>query len=322
SRRRHTRSKRDWSSDVCSSDLRIAVTLIDRFGEKRVQWAVMLASFILGIALFFEDGLVLLIPIVYQIARQTNTSFLWIGLPMVTDLSVVHGFLPPHPGHTVITDQYGANLGMELVYGFMITITTFIIAGPLFTKYAKKFIPSAFEKTSEGSIAQIGDAKQFKIEETPSFGISALTALFPVILMGTATIVILIRDTLGLSNNLFFDIVEALGTPSTVMVISVLIAIYTMGIARNIPMSQLMKSAESSVKSIGMLLLIIGASGSLKEVLLDGGVGDYVAGIFEGSSISPIILAWLIAAIIRVAQGSATVAALTTAGLVIPMMSS
>ncbi|HLR51883.1 MAG TPA: gluconate:H+ symporter [Candidatus Avamphibacillus sp.] len=301
---------------------RIAVTLIDRFGEKRVQWAVMLASFILGIALFFEVGLVLLIPIVYQIARQTNTSFLWLGLPMVTALSVTHGFLPPHPGPTVIADQYGANVGMVLVYGFMIAIPTVIIAGPLFTKYAKKFIPSAFEKTSEGSIAQIGDAKQFKIEETPSFGISALTALFPVILMGTATIVILIRDTLGLSNNLFFDIVEALGTPSTVMVISVLIAIYTMGIARNIPMSQLMKSAESSVKSIGMLLLIIGASGSLKEVLLDGGVGDYVAGIFEGSSISPIILAWLIAAIIRVAQGSATVAALTTAGLVIPMMSS
>src|SRR5699024_76769 len=162
SRRRHTRSKRDWSSDVCSSDLRIAVTLIDRFGEKRVQWAVMLASFILGIALFFEVGLVLLIPIVYQIARQTNTSFLWLGLPMVTALSVTHGFLPPHPGPTVIADQYGANVGMVLVYGFMIAIPTVIIAGPLFTKYAKKFIPSAFEKTSEGSIAQIGDAKQFK----------------------------------------------------------------------------------------------------------------------------------------------------------------
>lgn len=301
---------------------RIAVTLIDRFGEKRVQWAVMLASFILGIALFFEVGLVLLIPIVYQIARQTNTSFLWLGLPMVTALSVTHGFLPPHPGPTVIADQYGANVGMVLVYGFIIAIPTVILAGPVFTKYVKKFVPSAFEKTAEGSIAQIGDAEQFKIEETPSFGISALTALFPVILMGTATIVILIRDTLELSNNFFFDIVEALGAPSTVMVISVLIAIYTMGIARNISMSQLMKSAESSVKSIGMLLLIIGASGSLKEVLLDGGVGDYVAGIFEGSSISPIILAWLIAAIIRVAQGSATVAALTTAGLVIPMMSS
>ncbi|WP_020008562.1 gluconate:H+ symporter [Salinicoccus albus] len=299
---------------------RISMTLIDKFGEKWVQWAVVLTAFILGIALFFEVGLVLLIPIVYQISKQTNISFLWLGMPMATALSVTHAFLPPHPGPTVIADQYGANIGMVLVYGIIIAIPTIIIAGPLYTKLAKKLVPSAFEKAGEGSIAKLGDVKQYKLEDTPRFGISAFTALFPVILMGSSTIITLVQDTIGLEDNIAFDIITTLGTPSMVMLLSVLLAIYTMGIARNIPMTNLMNSAEDAVKAIGMLLLILGVSGSLKEVLMDGGVGDYVAMIFEGSTITPIFLAWLIAAIIRLAQGSATVSALTTAGLVLPLI--
>ena len=299
---------------------RIAMTLIDKFGKKHVQWAVVLASFILGIALFFEVGLVLLIPIVYQIAKQTKISFVWLGLPMTTALSVTHAFLPPHPGPTVIAAQYGANIGMVLLYGFVIAIPTILIAGPLFTIFAKKVVPSAFNKVTEGSIAKLGDAKAYKLEDTPKFSVSAFTALFPVLLMSISTIVTLIRDVVGLEDNLFFAIVETIGHPSMVMLLSVLLAIYTMGIARKIPIDSIMTSVESSVKAIGMLLLILGVSGSLKEVLMDGGVGDYVAEIFEGSTISPLVLAWLIAAIIRLAQGSATVSALTTAGLVIPML--
>jgi len=299
---------------------RIAMTLIDKFGEKRVQWAVVLTAFILGIALFFEVGLVLLIPIVYQIAKQTNISFLWLGLPMATALSVTHAFLPPHPGPTVIAEQYGANIGMVLIYGAIIAIPTIIIAGPLYTKFAKKLVPSAFEEGKEGSITKLGNAKQYKLEDTPGFGVSAFTALFPVLLMGISTIVTLVRDGMGLESNLFFDIIDTIGSPSMVMLLSVLLAIYTMGIARKISMDELMASAEDSVKAIGMLLLILGVSGSLKEVLMDGGVGDYVAQVFEGSTISPLFLAWLIAAIIRLAQGSATVSALTTAGLVLPML--
>lgn len=299
---------------------RISMTLIDKFGEKWVQWAVVLTAFILGIALFFEVGLVLLIPIVYQISKQTQISFLWLGLPMATALSVTHAFLPPHPGPTVIADQYGANIGMVLMYGIIIAIPTIIIAGPLYTKLAKKLVPSAFEKAGEGSIAKLGDVKQYKLEDTPGFEISSFTALFPVILMGSSTIITLVQDTVGLEDNIVFDIITTLGTPSMVMLLSVLLAIYTMGIARDIPITSLMNSAEDAVKAIGMLLLILGVSGSLKEVLMDGGVGDYVALIFEGSTITPIFLAWLIAAIIRLAQGSATVSALTTAGLVLPLI--
>lgn len=299
---------------------RIAMTLIDKFGEKRIQWAVLVAGFVLGIALFFEVGLVLLIPIVYQISKQTNISFLWLGLPMTTALSVTHAFLPPHPGPTVIAQQFDANIGLVLLYGFIISIPTVILAGPLFTVFARKFVPTAFEKEPTGSMASIGDAKQFKLEDTPGFAVSAFTALFPVILMALATIVSLFEDTLGMKGNWFFDLIGLIGAPTTVMLLSVLLALYTMGIARNIPMSDLMKSAESSIAAIGMMLLILGAGGSLKQVLLDGGVGDTVAVIFADSTMSPLILAWLIAALMRVAQGSATVAALATAGLVMPMM--
>ena len=176
-------------------------------------------------------------------------------------------------------------------------------------------VPSAFEKEPAGSMASIGNAKQFKLEDTPGFGISAFTALFPVILMAVSTIVVLLEDVMGLSGNWFFDLIALIGAPTTVMLLSVLLALVTMGTARKIPMKQLMKSAESSIAAIGMMLLILGAGGSLKQVLIDGGVGDTVAQIFEGSTISPLILAWLIAALLRIAQGSATVAALTTAGL-------
>lgn len=298
---------------------RIAMTLIDKFGEKKIQWAVVAAGFILGIALFFEVGLVLLIPIVYQISKHLKISFLWLGMPMATALSVTHAFLPPHPGPTVIAQEFGANVGLVLVYGLIIAVPTVIIAGPLFTKFARKFAPSAFEKEPMGSMASIGNAKQFKLEDTPGFGISAFTALFPVILMAFSTIVTLFQDALNLPT-LFIDIVKMIGAPTTVMLLSVLLAMYTMGVARKISMKQLMQSAEASIASIGMMLLILGAGGSLKQVLIDGGVGDYVAVLFEGSTISPLILTWLIAAVIRLAQGSATVAALTTVGLVIPMM--
>lgn len=299
---------------------RIAMTLINKFGEKRIQWAVVSAGFILGIALFFEVGLVLLIPIVYQISKQLKISFLWLGLPMATALSVTHAFLPPHPGPTVIAQQYGANVGLVLLYGFIIAIPTVIIAGPIFTRIARKLVPSAFEREASGSMTSIGNAKQFKLEDTPGFGVSAFTALFPVILMAFSTIVSLIKEPMGIKENWFFDLVAMIGAPTTVMLLSVLLALYTMGIARKIPMKQLMQSVETSIASIGMMLLILGAGGSLKQVLIDGGVGDSVAQIFEGSTISPLLLAWLIAAVIRVAQGSATVAALTTAGLVIPMV--
>ncbi|MEH6907890.1 gluconate permease [Bacillus sp. AFS006103] len=297
---------------------RIAMTLVDKFGEKNIQWAVVVSSFIIGIALFFEVGLVLLIPIVFAISRQLKVSILYLGIPMATALSVTHGFLPPHPGPTVIAGEYGANLGEVLLYGIIIAIPTAIIAGPVFTKLAKKLVPASFTKT--GSIASLGEQKTFKLEDTPGFGISVFTAMLPVILMSIATIITLLQKTMGFEDNSVLALIRFIGGASTAMLISLLVAIYTMGLARKIPIKEVMDSCSTAILHIGMMLLIIGGGGAFKQVLINGGVGDYVAELFKGTSLSPIILAWVIAAILRIALGSATVAALTTAGLVIPML--
>ncbi|WP_394191574.1 GntP family permease [Paenisporosarcina quisquiliarum] len=297
---------------------RIAMTLIDKFGPKNIQWAVVVASFIIGVALFFEVGLVLLIPIIFSISKQLKVSILYLGIPMAAALSVTHGFLPPHPGPTVISGEYGANIGEVLLYGFIIAIPTVILAGPLFTKIAKKLVPDSFNRT--GDIASLGEQKTFNLEDTPGFGISVFTAMFPVILMSIATVITMVQQTMDIPDNMTFEIVRFIGNASTAMLLSLLLAIYTMGLARNIPMKEVMNSCSSAIASIGMMLLIIGGGGAFKQVLIDGGVGGYVAELFSDTTLSPILLAWIIAAILRIALGSATVAALTTAGLVIPLL--
>lgn len=297
---------------------RIAMTLVARFGEKNIQWAVVVASFIIGIALFFEVGLVLLIPIVFAISRQLRVSILYLGIPMVAALSVTHGFLPPHPGPTVIAGEYKASIGEVLLYGFIVAVPTVIIAGPVFTKIAKRLVPESFTRT--GNIASLGEQKEFDLDETPGFGISVFTAMLPVLLMSVATIFTLLQETLGLSENSVISAIEFIGNASTAMLISLLVAVYTMGIARKIPMQTVMESCTTAIAQIGMMLLIIGGGGAFKQVLIDGGVGTFVAQLFEGSALSPILLAWLIAAILRISLGSATVAALSTAGLVIPLL--
>lgn len=297
---------------------RIALTLVNKFGEKNIQWAVVAASFIIGIALFFEVGLVLLVPIIFAIAKELKVSILYLGIPMVAALSVTHGFLPPHPGPTVIAGEYGADIGEVLLYGFIISIPTVIIAGPLFTKLAKRLVPQSFTKT--GSIASLGEQKVFKLEDTPGFGISVFTAMLPVILMSIATIITLLQNTIGFKDNSILAFIRFIGGASPAMLISLLVAVYTMGIARKIPIKTVMDSCTTAITHIGMMLLIIGGGGAFKQVLINGGVGDFVAELFEGSTLSPILLAWIIAAILRISLGSATVAALTTAGLVIPML--
>ncbi|EUJ35387.1 gluconate:H+ symporter [Brochothrix campestris] len=298
---------------------RISVTLINKFGRKKIQIAVLIASFIIGIALFFEVGLVLLIPIIFTIASELGISILYLGIPMAAALSVTHGFLPPHPAPTAIALIYKANIGMVLLYGMIIAIPTALIAGPLYTKFAKKIVPDAFART--GNITALGEQKKFELDETPGFGISTLTALFPVILMAIATVYQLLKDSLNFSSHVKVDeAIAFVGTPGMAMLLSLLFAIYSMGIARKIPMKELMNSMSKAIQQIAMMLLIIGGGGAFKQVLVDGGVGDYVAKMFTDSSLSPIILAWLIAAVLRICLGSATVAALTAAGLVVPLM--
>ncbi|HEC2150380.1 TPA: gluconate permease [Staphylococcus delphini] len=296
----------------------IADTLIAKLGKKYVQWAMVIASFIIGIALFFEVGLVLLIPLVFTIAKRMNVSQLKIGMPMVTALSVTHGFLPPHPGPVVIAKELGANIGEVLLYGFIVAIPVTIIAGPVFAKMAPRLTPTAFQR--EGDISSLGATKSFKDEELPSYGLSTFTALLPVLLMLFATLWQLISGHEGKAHNTLESIIYFIGSAGTAMLIAVVFAIFSMGIRRGIPMKQVMNTLTQAIYPIGMMLLIIGAGGAFKQVLIDGGVGGAIEKIFTDVNISPILLAWLVAAILRLALGSATVAAISTTGIVLPLL--
>lgn len=296
---------------------RIADTLIAKFGQKHVQWAMLVAAFIVGIALFFEVGLVLLIPLVFTVAKRANVSTLKLGLPMVTALSVTHGFLPPHPGPVVIAKELKANIGHVLLYGIIISIPVTLIAGPLFNKIAQKIIPSAYGR--EGDISALGAQKEFTEEEMPGFGISILTAILPVILMLISTLVQLITGH-DSPKNAFESFIYLIGNAGTAMLIAVIFAIFTMGVLRHKKMENIMESVTQAIYPIGMMLLIIGGGGTFKQVLIDGGVGDTIAKMFEGTHMSPILLAWIVAAVLRIALGSATVAAISTTGIVMPLL--
>ena len=296
---------------------RIADTLIAKFGQKHVQWAMLVAAFIVGIALFFEVGLVLLIPLVFTVAKRANVSILKLGLPMVTALSVTHGFLPPHPGPVVIAKELKTNIGKVLLYGMIIAIPVTLIVGPFFNKFAQRIAPSAY--TREGDISSLGTQKEFKEEDMPSFGLSLLTVILPVILMLISTLVQLITGHEE-AKSWFEQIIYLIGTAGTAMLIAVVFAIFSMGVMRRRKMEYIMESVTNAIYPIGMMLLIIGSGGTFKQVLIDGGVGDTIAKMFEGSNMSPILLAWIVAAVLRIAPGSATVAAVSTTGIVLPLM--
>ena len=288
---------------------RIATTLINMFGRNNVRWAVCLTGFIVGIALFYEIGFVLLIPLIFTIAKSADIPLLEVGMPMVAALSVTHGFLPPHPGPTAISVLFNADIGLTLVYGILIGIPTVILAGPLLyntVKDIKTDIPEGLHND-----------KVFTEEEMPSFGVSIFTALVPVILMAATAI--------GKMMNLpktstIMVILNFIGDPSVALTISIIIPFYTFGFARGKSMKDIMATSEKAILTVAMILFVVGAGGALKQVLIDSGVGTYIGELVMQVNVSPLVLAWLIAVVIRIAVGSATVAAMTAGGIVAPLI--
>ncbi len=288
---------------------RITTKLVEKFGKKNIQWAVVLTGFIVGIPMFYSVGFVILIPLVFTIAAATGLPLLYVGLPMLASLSVTHGYLPPHPAPTAIAEIFQADIGKTLFYGILVAIPAIIVGGPLLSRTMKNIKATPLKEFINPTI--------LKEEEMPGTGISIFTALLPVILIGIAAIAsLLLPEDSAILNILLF-----IGNPVIAMLISVLVAIYTLGLARGKKMKEVMDSVASAITGITMVLLIIAGAGALKQVLIDSGVSEYIGEMLKGSSISPLILAWLIATIIRVCVGSATVAGLTAAGIVLPLAS-
>lgn len=288
----------------------ITEQLIGFFGVKNTQWAVMLTGFIVGITMFYSVGFVILVPLVFTIALNTRLPLIYIALPMLAALSVTHGYLPPHPAPSAIAIMFDADIGKTLIYGIIIAIPAIVISGPILIKFLKK--------VEAKPLKEFLAVKQFKKEELPSLSNSLFTALLPVLLIAGSTILKIFIP----QENYYYPLIEFLGNPAIALLVAVLYSIYSLGVYRGEKIKDIMKSFSESISAITMVLLIIAGAGALKQVLVDSGVSNYIGGMLELSSISPLIVGWLIAALIRVAIGSATVAGLTAAGIVLPIVES
>ena len=282
--------------------------LIQLFGVKNTRIAVMLTGFIVGVTMFYSVGFVILVPLVFTVAAATGLSLISIALPMLAALSVTHGFLPPHPAPTALSVMFEADIGKTLIYGVIIAIPAILISGPLLTK----FIP----KVEAKPLKEFMTTKVFSDEELPSFSNSILTALFPVILIAISTLILNFFEIEGL----WFSIIKFIGNPVIALLLTVLVGTYSLGISRGLKMDEVMKIFAKAVSGITMVLLIIAGAGSLKQILIDSGVSEYIGNLLQITSMSPLIIGWLIATLIRFSVGSATVAGLTTAGIVLPLV--
>lgn len=287
---------------------RIASSLIHFFGKQRIQWALVITGMVVGLAMFYEVGFVLLLPLVFTVVAAADLPLLYVGIPMVAALSVTHCFLPPHPGPTAIATIYNANLGVTLIYGLIIAIPTVIIAGPLFSRLLKKF-----ERTPPQGLF---NPKIFTEQEMPGFFISITVAIIPVILMALAAVAEMSMAK-GASLRLLFEFV---GHPAVALFAAIVLGIFTLGLRNGHSIEKVMDTLGDSIPAIAMIIFIIAGGGALKQVLVDSGVGRFIAEAMRGSTLSPLVMCWCVAALLRIALGSATVAAITTAGIVLPII--
>ena len=290
---------------------RIANTLIDAFGERRVHWAIMIVAFIVGIPVFFQVGFVLLIPLVFTIARSTGLSLVKIGIPLVAGLSVVHGMLPPHPAAMLAVAAYGADVGRTILYGLLVGLPTAALAGPIFATWISPRVVLPAENPLADQLR--GDT----VERMPGFGISLFTVMIPVLLMllASAADAFVPADAAGpVRAALHF-----VGHPIVALLLALLFSFWSLGRARRFTREQILKFYNDCLGPTATILLVIGAGGGFNAVLVQSGGGRVIADVATGSHVSPLLLAWIVAALIRVATGSATVAMTTAAGIVAPL---
>ncbi|WP_184545709.1 gluconate:H+ symporter [Mucilaginibacter sp. FT3.2] len=282
---------------------KIAEVLVKAVGEKHIQWALVVAGFIIGIPLFYGIGFVLMVPLIFSVVYKYKLPAVYIGLPMLASLSVTHGFLPPHPSPSALVVLFHANMATTFIYGLMIAIPAIILAGPVFAQFLKK-IPSEPLATFR--------AEELPANKLPGAFTSFFTALLPVMLLMLTAFF----PYLGIKNAALLKLITFIGDPSIVMLIALLVATYTLGIKQGKSMKLLAGNFTDAVKDIALILLIIAGSGAFKEVLTASGVSNQIATQLQTFNLPPLVLGWVIAAIIRISLGSATVAGLTAAGIV------
>jgi len=290
---------------------KIAEVMTNLTGLKNIQWGLMITGFLVGIPLFYNVGFVLMVPIIFSIVYQYKFPAVYVGLPMLASMSVAHGFLPPHPSPVALVSMFKADMGITLILGIIVAIPAIIIAGPIFSKTLKNI------QTGPMKLFDMSKVENNQNHNKPGKVNSFLSATLPVFLLIIVTVIpyVFPNRSEGVSGFLSF-----FGSPSIVMLLSLIVATYTLGVRQGRSIREIMLVYTEAVKDISMILLIIAGSGIFKEVMETSGVSLALAGAMEQLPVHPLILGWMMAGIIRVCIGSATVAALTSAGVMMPVV--
>jgi Gnt-I system low-affinity gluconate transporter len=295
--------------EVSGGAERLAQTLVSKFGEDKAQWALGITGFIVAVPVFFDVGFIILVPIVYGLAKKTGRSLLYYGIPLLAGLAVTHSFIPPTPGPIAVANLIGADLGWVILFGVLAGIPAMILAGPIFGKYIAKKIH-----------VTIPDYMEFKeidtSKELPSFKMILSLILIPLVLILANTLSAVLLD----EGNAVRDFLTFLGHPFVALTIATLLTFVFLGTRRGYSRDEVQEIATKALEPAGIIILVTGAGGVFKQVLIDSGVGDVLGEMMAGSPLPAIVLAFLIATVVRVAQGSATVSMVTAAGLITPLL--
>lgn len=290
---------------------RVVDTLVSRSSPRMLPWTMGVVGAVIGLPMFFEIGLVLLIPIIILVARRSGLPLMKIAIPTLAGLSAMHGLVPPHPGPLVAIDTLGANLGLTLAFGVIVAIPTIIVAGPLFSTWAAKWAPVPVPELFTAPSDEVGEERP-----RPSFAATLASILLPVVLMMVKALTeVFVPEPSGL----WWSVISFLGTPTIALLITVIFGIFVLGAGSRMNRSAVAHSLESSLPPIAGILLIVGAGGAFKQVLIDTGIGEVITRAVIDSGISVLLLGWVVAVLVRVATGSATVATVTAAGLMAPV---
>ncbi|MDH2425880.1 gluconate:H+ symporter [Sphaerisporangium sp. TRM90804] len=294
----------------------IVDTIVGRSSARSLPWAMAAVGALIGLPMFFEIGLVLLMPVIFLVARRSGLSLIRVGIPALAGLSVMHGLVPPHPGPLVAIDALKADLGLTLGLGVLVAIPTVAIAGPLFARYAARWVDVPAPELWDGRRVEDEGAEGAGQARRPSFAVTVATVLLPVVLMmGKA-----LADLLTAEGSPARSVLDFLGTPLVALLIAVIVAIFTLGRGAGMDGRAITTSIERSLPPIAGILLIVAAGGGFKQTLVDTGIGKLVADWVQGSGLSVLLLAWLVAVMIRLATGSATVATVTASGILAPLV--
>lgn len=286
---------------------RIANSVIQFFGPRRADWAMMIVALIIGLPVFFEVGFVLLVPIVITLARRLDVHPMRVGLPMAAGLSVVHAMVPPHPAALLAVQAYHADVGLTILYALIVGVPTAAIAGPLYARLVVKRLAvsaSPFQATDKTGA-----------EDLPGFAITLATLLLPVVLMLASSVATLVT----LPGSPADKALRFVGSPVVALLAAVLVSYWTLGLARGLSLDTIRKFTHECLEPTAMITLVVGVGAGFGRILTEGGVSDTIVKAAAGAHLPIILLAWLIAALLRVATGSATVSMSTAAGIIAPL---